>query len=73
MNKKINHKMLRAIIGTKRKHHGSGVPIMSEELANELHKPIRRNFKKRRVISKHVDDIWAADLHAIYAIYAIYS
>ena len=62
MNDKINHKMLRTIIGTKRKHYGLGVPIMSEELANELHKPIRRNFKKRRVISNHVDDIWAADL-----------
>ena len=46
MNKTINHKMLKAIIGTKRKYHGSGVPIMSEELANELHKPVRRNFKK---------------------------
>ena len=35
---------------------------MSEELAEELHKPIRKHFKKRRVVSKHVDDIWAADL-----------
>ena len=31
-------------------------------LANELHKPIRRNFKKRRVIVNHIDEIWAADL-----------
>ncbi len=64
MNEKIDYNLLRTIIGTKRKHHyGSGVvPIMSEELANEMHKPIRRNFKKRRVISNHVDDIWAADL-----------
>ena len=44
------------------KHYGQGVPIMSEELAEELHKPVRKHFKKRRVISKHVDDIWAADL-----------
>ena len=49
--------------GVKRKHHdGLGVPAMSEELADELHKPIRKHFKKCRVISKHVDDIWAADL-----------
>ena len=41
---------------------GLGVPLMSEELAEELHKPVRKHFKKRRVISKHVDDIWAADL-----------
>ena len=41
--------------------HRQDVP-MSEELAKELHKPVRKHFKKRRVISKHVDDIWAADL-----------
>ena len=47
----------------KRKHHdGQGVPAMSEELAEELHKPVRKTFRKRRVISKHVDDVWAADL-----------
>ena len=62
MNEKIDHNLLRTIIGTKRKHCGLGIPIMSQELANELHKPIRRNFKKRRVITNHVDDIWAADL-----------
>ena len=43
-------------------HYGQSISIMSEELANELHKPVRKHFKKRRVISKHVDDIWAADL-----------
>ena len=34
----------------------------SQQLAEELHKPITRNFKKRRVISKGIDKIWAADL-----------
>ena len=34
----------------------------SNELANELHKPIRRKFPKRKVFAKNVDDIWAADL-----------
>ena len=34
----------------------------SQQLAEELHKPITRNFKKRRVISYGVDRIWAADL-----------
>ena len=34
----------------------------SQQLAEELHKPITRNFKKRRVISYGVDEIWAADL-----------
>ena len=60
MNEKIDHRIMKRIIGTKRKHVGMGV--MSEELADELHKPVRKHFKKRRVISKHVDDIWAADL-----------
>ena len=34
----------------------------SQQLADELHKPITRNFSKRSVISKGVDEIWAADL-----------
>ena len=34
----------------------------SQQLADELHKPITRNFSKRTVISNGVDDIWAADL-----------
>ena len=34
----------------------------SQQLAEELHKPITRNFRKRRVISYGVDKIWAADL-----------
>ena len=34
----------------------------SQQLAEELHKPITRNFRKRRVISYGVDKIWAKDL-----------
>ena len=34
----------------------------SNELAAELHKPIRKKFKKRRVLACGVDAIWAADL-----------
>ena len=34
----------------------------SQQLAEELHKPITRNFRKRRVISHGIDEIWAADL-----------
>ena len=33
-----------------------------EKLADELHKPIKRNFQKRRVIVHNVDDIWCSDL-----------
>ena len=34
----------------------------SRQLAEELHKPITRNFRKRTVISYGIDKIWAADL-----------
>ena len=34
----------------------------SQQLAEELHKPITRNFRKRIVISHGVDKIWTADL-----------
>lgn len=31
-------------------------------LANELHKPVRKRFVKRRIITKGIDDLWAIDL-----------
>ena len=34
----------------------------SQQLADELHKPITRNFQKRTVVSNGIDEIWAADL-----------
>ena len=34
----------------------------SKELAQELHKPIIRKFKKRKVHSTFIDSIWGADL-----------
>ena len=34
----------------------------SQQLAEELHKPITKNFSKRKVISNGTDKIWAADL-----------
>ena len=33
-----------------------------QNLANELHKPIRRSFIRRRVYANGIDEIWAADL-----------
>ena len=36
--------------------------VWSNQLANELHKPVRRRFDKRSVFAKQVDAIWAADL-----------
>ena len=34
----------------------------SQQLAHELHKPITKNFSKRKVISDDIDKVWAADL-----------
>ena len=33
----------------------------NEQLAEELHKPILRNFKRRKVYSGFTDNIWGAD------------
>ena len=46
------------------KKTGSGVKSIpqNEQLADELHKPIIRNFKKRKVYSSFKDNIWGADL-----------
>ena len=31
-------------------------------LSDELHKPVRKKFNRRRVIVRGIDEIWAADL-----------
>ena len=55
-----------------KKSQGSGRPLSSAsqlannmeniQLANELHKPIIKKFKKRKVYSLFRDNIWGADL-----------
>ena len=48
-----------------KKSTGNGVNIpreFNEQLAEQLHKPIIRNFKKRKVYSGFKDNIWGADL-----------
>ena len=44
-----------------KKSTGSGISS-SSILADELHKPIIKNFKKRKVYSKFKDNIWGVDL-----------
>jgi len=34
----------------------------TNELAEELHKPVVKKFRKRKVYVKGIDEIWAADL-----------
>ena len=47
-----------------KKTAGTGIKSMEqiEKLAKELHKPIIRKFKKRKVYSAFKDNIWSADL-----------
>ena len=48
-----------------KKSQGSGINIpleFNEQLANELHKPIIRNFKKRKMYSSFRDNIWGVYL-----------
>ena len=39
-----------------------GSALKNQQLANELHKPIIRKFKTRRVYSSFRDNIWGVDL-----------
>ena len=34
----------------------------TDQLAEELHRPVVKRFRKRRVFVRGVDEIWAADL-----------
>ena len=57
---KVDRQLIRCIIGLK---HEMGLGIeWSNQLANELHKPIRRRVEKRTVFAKQVDGRWTADL-----------
>ena len=56
LDKSIVHSKL---IGTKVKF---GMGVKKQSLVEELHKPIKRKFKKRRVLVNGIDRIWAADL-----------
>ena len=45
-----------------KKSSGSGITEPNYQLADEIHKPIIRKFKKRKVYSSFRDNIWGADL-----------
>ena len=57
---KIDKKLTKSIIGVKR-YLGMSI-TWKNELADELHKPIKKKFKKRKVYVKEANSIWAADL-----------
>ena len=60
IREKIDKTLVRKLISTK-KRVGWGIK-WTNELADELHKPIKRKFQKRFVFVRNVDDTWAVDL-----------
>ena len=48
--------VINSIIGIKRKHIGLG-SVMRQELVDELHKPMRKNFPKRKNKSLKAKDL----------------
>ena len=59
LRQRLDKSIVSKLIGTKVKF---GMGVKKKDLAEELHKPIRRKFKKRRVLVGGIDRIWAADL-----------
>ena len=50
-------------MGVKKTKNGKSRRVKkTEKLADELHTPIKRNFTRRRVLTNHIDEIWASDL-----------
>ena len=54
-------KTFREILDSLTRSIGAGIQ-WTNNMANELHKPVRKKFLKRFVFVRHVDDIWGADL-----------
>ena len=59
LRERLDKSIVSNLIGTKVKF---GMGVKKKTLAEELHKPIRRKFKRRRVLVNGIDKIWAADL-----------
>ena len=49
-------------VGSGAEHINTKLIPQNEQIADELHKPIIRKFKKRKVYSTFKDNIWGADL-----------
>lgn len=58
VREKIDYALVKPVIWLKYK---LGLGLNTTE-ASELHAPIRRKFKRRRVFVYNIDDIWSADL-----------
>ena len=51
------------------KKTGSGTSI-NEQLAEELHKPVIKKFKRRKVYARFKDNTWAADLAEMESLFS---
>ena len=75
LRERMERGLVSTLIGTK-KRFGWGVTTGTgyikkkkfSTLAEELHKPIKRKFKKRKVLVSGIDKIWAADLADLSAL-----
>ena len=61
IRERVDKSLVKGAISAK-KRLGWGLIEWSNELADELHKPIRKKFEKRIVFAKNINDIFAADL-----------
>ena len=59
IREKLDYAIVKPVIWTKYK---LGLGLKEASLAEELHKPIRHTFKRRRVFVFNIDDIWSADI-----------
>ena len=59
LRERLDKSIISKLIGTKVKF---GMGVKKKSLAEELHKLVRRKFKRRRVLVNGIDKIWAADL-----------
>ena len=58
----INTKQKLGLITKKRQKPSSKKENWQEKLADELHKPLKRKFTRRRVVVNEINKIWSADL-----------
>ena len=75
LRERMERGLVSTLIGTKKRFgwgviNGTGYIKKKKfsTLAEELHRPIKRKFKKRRVIVNGIDKIWAADLADLSAL-----
>ena len=62
LRERLHKSIVSNLIGTKVRFGMGDKKKKKKDLAEELHKPIRRKFKKHRVLVNGIDRIWATDL-----------